>query len=251
MNTKKQKAIISRLLVIVPFCLLAVVGIYMYYEREKLNVDDSSDTLRVEEVAEEKPAPVKQNPQKPPFRIEPDTDLGEDGLPEERPEEGSEEAAIDMAVDTTAVADEAVSVEKKVLSTIYIPQTKSLFSDSNVSIDTFLSRVLQSDHPVSGKVYYRGENGLIESVLTVDESGVVREVLVSYDAGGQPVDRLEIGMLAPNSFAKKYAVLSVYKLSVFEQTAEKTSNTRQERVTEYTITPQLYLKKGKIFTKLL
>ena len=145
---------------------------------------------------------------------------------------------------------ENVLAQGKELTSIYIPLTKSLFSASDASIDAFQNRITRVGPPVRGKVYYQGENGLIESFISLDDKGVMHEILFSYDPAGNPVDELEIGLLVPDSPEKKYATVLVNKLSVFELTIVEASGKRQERVTEYFISPQLQFKKGKTFTKL-
>jgi hypothetical protein len=255
MDTKKRKAAMLRFLFIFSVCLLAGIAVYKYAATERLADDDAPAALPVEAVKEEAPAPAKQKPQPAAIPVEPlasEADPDEAEPADDAMADATPDAVADAAAaDSMAWVGESAPVKKKALSAIYIAYTKSLFSASDASVDAFLHRILQSDQPAPGHTYYRGENGRIESMLTLGERGAVCEILVCYDADGHPVDRLEIGMLSPNGHEKKYAAFSVSKLSVFEQTSGKTSGARQERVTEYTITPQLYLKKGKIFTKLL
>jgi hypothetical protein len=137
------------------------------------------------------------------------------------------------------------------LASIYIPSTKSLFFASDASIETFRNRITQPGHPVRGKMYYQGENGLLESFLSIDEKGFIHEIVYSYDPAGNPVDEVEIGLLVPDGSIKKHATLSVNKLSVFELTTDKLAGKKQERVTEYSISPQLRFKKGRTFSKLI
>jgi hypothetical protein len=85
----------------------------------------------------------------------------------------------------------------------------------------------------------------------VNEAGAALEILVSYDAEGAEVDRLEIGVLTVDGEARKYATVLVNRLSVFELVASKTSEKRQEQMTEYLITPNLSFRKGKTFRKLM
>ena len=120
--------------------------------------------------------------------------------------------------------------KKKELSSIYIPLTKSSLSGKNLT-----------ENQISGKIYYHGENGRLESFIHLDGEGATHEYLVSYNPHNQPVDSLKIGYWNPNTNDKKYATLSVNKISVFEN---------EVRVTEYFINPHMQIRKGRSFSKL-
>ncbi|GHV55720.1 hypothetical protein FACS1894182_00610 [Bacteroidia bacterium] len=226
-----------------------MIGIAVYKLHQPEEVAEKEivpENPKVEQIEEDKSKPTKQitntdSVKKNTSNL--DVFISEepmDDLPEEMNEHTPE-----------AIVIEETSVEKKELTAIYIPLTKSLFFASDASIDVLKRRVKQSERSFSGKIYYQGENGLIESFLTIDEEGVMHEILASYDPNGNAVDHVEIGLLIPGNPEKKYATLSVNKLSVYQLTMVKSSNKKQERVTEYSINPQLYFKKGKTFTKLL
>ena len=145
--------------------------------------------------------------------------------------ENSEESDHNIT-DILESANEAQkeTVSKKELSSIYIPLTKSVFSIKNLT-----------ENQISGKIYYQGENGRLESSIRMDEDGAIHEYLASYNPQNQLVDSLRIGFWNPNTNDKKYATLSVNKISVFEN---------EVRVTEYFINPHMQFRKGRSFSKL-
>ena len=237
---RKIKRIISWTVFIFPICLLTGIAIYLF--REQKMVEDENIT----EQTEMKPVETSVT------KTEKAPDVPEDSeTPADLDSDFMEETPFESVPEKPEEGNTAETGEKKELGSIYIPVTKSLFSASDVSMDAFQNRITQSEASVRGKIYYQGENGLLESFLSVDEKGVIHEILFSYDPAGNPVDRMEIGLLAPDNTEKKYATLSVNKLSVFELTASEAAGKRQERVTEYFITPQLRFKKGRTFSKLL
>ena len=120
--------------------------------------------------------------------------------------------------------------KKKELSSIYIPLTKSSLSGKNLT-----------ENQISGKIYYQGENGRLESFIHLDEEGATHEYLVCYNVQNQPIDSLKIGYWNPHTQDKKYATLSVNKISVFEN---------EVRVTEYFINPHMQIRRGRSFSKL-
>ncbi|MDR0546585.1 MAG: hypothetical protein LBG77_03235 [Dysgonamonadaceae bacterium] len=155
----------------------------------------------------------------------------------------------------THVRDSLIMVEskakpvealKKDLEQVYISMTKSMFAPANITLASFQA-VSPEKSRMAGKSYYHGENGAIESDLVWDEDGNLHEQLVSFDLSGRPVDNLEIGVLTPSA-RTKYASLSTNKISIVEsvQTAKK----NDERVTEYTVTPELQFHKGKTYLKI-
>ncbi|GHT76447.1 hypothetical protein FACS189413_17410 [Bacteroidia bacterium] len=141
---------------------------------------------------------------------------------------------------------EPVEMPKNDLTQIYIPLTKSVFALANVTLSSFQA-VSPEKTRMQGKSYYQGENGAIESDLVWDEDGNLHEQLVSFDPSGRPVDNLEIGILTPEAHIK-YASLSTNKISIIESV--QTTKKNEERVTEYSITPQLQFRKGKTYLKI-
>jgi len=166
-------------------------------------------------------------------------------------------------------------VKKKELTAIYIPLTRSLFANSDNLEESFFNKsrlnqiqreylkidetkiginikAIPLENLVPGKLYYQGDNGKLESFLFLDSGENVHEILVSYDPKGDYVDCIEIGLVSTlENEGKKFATLSVNKLSVFELAFSKMGDKKEEIVTEYSINPQLRFRKGKTFTKLL
>ena len=242
---EKFKKTISRLAVILLIGMLTGIAIYIFrqpkpVEEETITPQPKTETKKNVETKTEKTVDVSEILETP---SNSDSNVIEEKLPDsfsEKIEEGKIAETIENRFE-----------HKKELNSIYIPLTKSLFSASDASINVFRNRIMQSEPPVRAKIYYQGENGLIESLLSLDEKGAIHETLFSYDPAGNPVDKLEIGLLVPDSSEKKYATISVNKLSVFELTSTLSADKRQERVTEYFITPQLRFKKGRTFSRLL
>ena len=130
--------------------------------------------------------------------------------------------------------------ERRELLPIHIPQVKSLFNSSDLSIQNMPDK----------KQYYNGNNGMIESIVNKGEDNLFYEYLISYDYKGNKVDQLEIGITDENAQKKKYAVLFQNNVSTFE-ISPKVNNKNQieEIVTNYQITPDLRFVKGKTYTK--
>ncbi|GHT00574.1 hypothetical protein FACS189421_12750 [Bacteroidia bacterium] len=246
-SVNKKKTIISVLIFLVPLILVIGIGIYKYQQKEQPAEETVLPPIENNNV-EHKPAKSKNEIEKPVVEaipiLNPDSSL-------EETETNETEVEADKMEELEKEL-EIAPVVKKELGQVYIPMTKSLFISSNVSIESFQSRLDQKDNRAHGKLYYQGENGRLESYLSVDSNGLLHEYLVGYDPVGNPVETIEIGLLhlekAPD---KKYATLSVDRLSIFEIFTSKTSGKKEERVTEYSITPQLRFHKGKTFTKIL
>jgi hypothetical protein len=104
----------------------------------------------------------------------------------------------------------------------------------------------------TGKIYYQGNNGKLESSVLHNE-GVFKEQLKSYDYAGNKVDELEIGVVDETAKTVKHAVISKNKISVFEIVTAKGKKQEQqvEKVTEYAITPQMKFREGKTYTRLM
>jgi hypothetical protein len=150
-------------------------------------------------------------------------------LPEEIPEEVISEET-----------KEEEMKEKKPKETINILSTKSLLNHSGRSISD-----LQKE-----KTYYSDTNGRLESYLIFKENKIV-EILVSYDATGQKVDELEIGLIEENFVKRKYAIISQDRISIYNITPAKKNKTEEEMVTHYTITWDLRFVEGKTYSKIL
>ena len=225
--------------------LLAGIGIYKFRTPNLLEEKNIPEQTKVKPVEKTVVKPEEASSETS------DAEIPSDSDPDFIAEEPLDSVPEEMEEEKVAEKIENMPLNKKELTSIYVPLTKSLFSASDASIDAFRNRIMQSEHPARGKIYYQGENGLIESFLSVDEKGVIREMLFSYDPFGNPVDELEIGWLVPDSPERKYATVLVNKLSVFELTLSQPADKKQERVTEYFITPQLRFRKGRTFTKLL
>ncbi|GHT62988.1 hypothetical protein AGMMS50239_17910 [Bacteroidia bacterium] len=121
----------------------------------------------------------------------------------------------------------------------YIPQAKSLL---------FHPQNNASDRIPSGKVYYQGENGRLESFINRDNIGI-REELTSYDEKGNTVDKLEIGYICDTTRHLKCAVIFKNKISIYE-TKLSADNKNEDIVIEYLISPQMKFSRGKTYTKL-
>jgi hypothetical protein len=132
-----------------------------------------------------------------------------------------------------------VEGETAKLSTIYIPQTKSLL---------FNSKDNNFENIQAGKIYYQDENGRLESAVNRDKDGV-REELTGYDNKGNIVDKMEIGYICDSARHLKCAIIFKNKISIYE-TKTSGDNENEEIVTEYLILPQMKFIKGKTYTKL-
>jgi flagellar basal body-associated protein FliL len=244
-SVNRKKTIISVLIFIIPLFLVVGIGIYKYWHTEKVKEENALPTIE-KEIVDPKPSKSKNEIEKPGIEEIPILN------PAFEPEETEMNEPEAEKVEELKKELEISHIEKKELGMVYIPQTKSLFVSSNISIESFQSRLNQKNGRVYGKLYYQGENGRLESYLSVDSNGLLHEYLVSYDPAGNSVETIEIGLLPlEKSHEKKYATFSVDRLSIFELSASKVSGKKEERVTEYSITPQLRFHKGKTFTKIL
>jgi hypothetical protein len=246
-SINRKKTILFVLIFLIPLIFIVGVGIYKYQQKEELVEESTLPPIENENV-EHKPAKKKNEIEKPVVEdipiLNPDSSLEE----METNETEVEAAKIEELEKELEIAP----VVKKELGQVYIPMTKSLFISSNVSIESFQSRLDQKDDRAYGKLYYQGENGRLESYLSLDANGLLHEYLAGYDPAGNPVETIEIGLLhLEKNQDKKYATFSVDRLSIFEIFTSKTSGKKEERVTEYSITPQLRFHKGKTFTKIL
>jgi hypothetical protein len=229
--------------------VLAGTGVYVFQSNKKTIQEDSIPSVE-EKIVVNKQKKSKKQPEEAVVQE----------IPMENPILEPEEAESNEPVEETINEEKSAETEveisntngvKKELTTIYIPLTKSLFTSPNISRESFQSRMMQPEHPVVfGKSYYQGENGKLESSLRIDAEGNLHEQLHSFDSDGNLVDNIEIGFLSPEPHPRKYATLSVNKLSVFEISTTSASGKKEERVTEYSITPQLQFRKGKTFSKI-
>jgi hypothetical protein len=138
----------------------------------------------------------------------------------------------------TIETENETALEKE-LAKIDIVKTKSLFHHSEISLDSLPNE----------NVYYHGENGKLESKVKHSDKGI-SEQLTAYDIHGNNTGTLEIGFIEETGKRVKYAVISKNKISVFEITLSKNKKSQGELMTEYTITPQMKLIKGKTYHKL-
>lgn len=139
--------------------------------------------------------------------------------------------------------DERVSAK----DALAIEKTRSLFTPR---------KDLRIENLPKNKIYYEGNNGVLESVVYSSEGGL-SEKLVSVKPDGEFVDALEIGFIDlvdkngdPVFTIEKYAVVYRNKISVYELTRKGRNSARDEKVTEYTISPQLEFIRGKTYSKI-
>jgi hypothetical protein len=226
----------KNIVIITVFFALAitVVGI-LFYQAHFSNKESDSKV----ENKSEKAKPVKpENPQKPKPTAPPVAE--EKSTAEENPVEKTESVDFAQSKPEEVVKEEVLPKESKELTALFVSHTKSVFNSPNLSLDNL----------PTGKVYYQGDNGKLESqVKKVNNEGV--EELTSYDYTNKIIDVLEIGRIKNSDVYRKYAVIAKNKISVFEIVSIEKSNKTEEKVTEYTITPQMKFVKGKVYTRLM
>jgi len=135
--------------------------------------------------------------------------------------------------------DDAYFSDHQEFTVIDIPQTKSLLFDSQ---NNTLNQV------DTGKVYYQGISGKLQSRIKRNKNEVYEE-LISYDNNGNAVDGLEIGYICNSPKHLKCAVIFKNKISIYE-TIPTGSKDNAEIVTEYLISPKMKFILGKTYTKL-
>jgi flagellar basal body-associated protein FliL len=183
-------------------------------------------------------------------------DTKKDSKPRNKPKpvditsEDTSEVALDELVvskdetilDSTESETETPNIKEEAneLEDIYINHTRSLLGKNGILPDNL----------PTGKVYYQGNKGNLESLVKRD-GDKISEQLISYDKQGNKVDELEIGIIEESDKAVKHAVISKNKISVFEIMPAKDGKKTEERVTEYTITPSMKFRKGKTYVRLL
>ena len=219
-NLRPKRRVLFTILLVLCVVFLLVIWIFKQSETTKEAVEEVAVSKPIETIKKEKDTATKE-------------ELVID-VPEVQ-EYDSIENIVENNSDIVDIFESPDEIQKetipqKELSSIYIPQTKSILSRKNLT-----------DDQISGKIYYQGENGRLESFIHLDEEGATHEYLVSYNPFSQPVDSLKIGYWNPNTNNKKYATLSVNKISVFEN---------EIRVTEYFINPHMQIRKGRSFSKL-
>jgi len=136
--------------------------------------------------------------------------------------------------------DDAYLSDPQEFTMIDIPQTKSLLFDSQ---NNALNRI------DTGKVYYQGISGKLQSRIKRNKNEIYEE-LISYDNNGNAVDELEIGYISNTSKYLKCAVIFKNKISIYETIPSNKDTTKEEIVTEYLISPQMKFTRGKTHTKL-
>ena len=222
--------------------LLLALALALGWGWYKYQSSQQAEEEQTEQPAEKPEAPRPIVPEKKkeelPVLTQPEDTIAE--AEEDTTEVIVEELAENQSHESSGVGEvQAQATAHPELSTVYISRTKSLFASNKVSVETFKDKLSDGKH-AAGKVYYQGDNGKLESSLSLDEKGHLHEYLAGFDPKGNKTENIEIGWLSTDKQHKKYAIFLVNKLSIFEE----------ERVTEYTITPQLRFKKGKTFTKI-
>jgi hypothetical protein len=267
MDGNKKNMLIILLLFLIISLLMIGIGFRMFTAKKETVVKKE-----IPEIVEKK---IKKKPLKNKDTIAPQIESTEgesDTLNlDPDPEKTNEIEEIEVETEQKL---ELPSVEKKDLTTIYIPSTKSLFRKPDISeyrtntssritstqrkelrIDEIKTDILMKNIPSEdlsmGKLYYAGENGRLESFVYIEPKGKIREYLLSFDPKGNYVDCIEIGLISPENERIKHAGLLTNKISIFETQYRKSTKGKEEIVTEYTINPQLQFKKGKTFTKVL
>jgi len=133
--------------------------------------------------------------------------------------------------------DDAYLSNYKEFTVVDIPQTKSLLFDPRNN----------TLNPVdTGKVYYQGISGKLQSHIKRNKNEVYEE-LISYDSNGNVVDELEIGYISNSSKHLKCAVIFKNKISIYETIPSNNDNTKKEIVTEYLISPEMKFTRGKTY----
>jgi hypothetical protein len=261
----KHSTAINLLIFMISFLLLLGIGIYKFTTKKE-TIAENSPSETVEKKVKKKPSKSKNTTVLPSENSE-----SESYNPELEIEESREEAETE--VEPEPEIEEALPVEKKEVTAIYIPLTRSLFRKPDLSEEWFMNRPritpaqreqlrideiktdivmknIPSDDLIPGKLYYLGENGRLESFIYIEPKGKIHEYLVSFDSKGNPIDWIEIGLITPEKERIKHAGLSTDKLSLTELQPAKKDGKKEEIITEYIITLQLKFKKGKTFTKL-
>jgi flagellar basal body-associated protein FliL len=224
----------SIIIIAVFFALaIAIVGILFYQSYFSNKESNSEIENKSEEVKLEKPVNVKKpKPTAPPV-------VEEKSVEEENPVENPEPVDSAQTQPEEVVKEEVLPEKPKEPTALFVSRTKSLFNSPDLSPDNL----------PQGKVYYQGDNGKLESQVKKENNEDIEE-LTSYDYTGKKMDVLEIGHIGHSNHYKKYAVIAKNKISVFEIILTK-NNKMEEKVTEYTITPQMKFVKGKTYTKLM
>jgi len=266
---KKKNLSIILLLLLISFLVVLGIELFRMSLSKKLKEDREKAPAKVEEIKKIYPQKKSENKDTVVFKnpdIPVDTSSNVPDMVENKKQEENEK---EHRPDSGLLSP----VEKKDLSAIYIPLTKSVFGRTDTPENVFLakSRLSQTqwdnmkttdmktlallkdaslENLREGKLYYQGDNGRLESFLYMDSKRKISEYLISYDPKGNSVDCLEVGCWIPETDEKKFAHLSNNKLSVFELAAVKTNDKREEIVTEYTITPEMQFVRGKVFSKI-
>jgi hypothetical protein len=225
---KKKTVIISIICVFIAVFL--GLGILFYKSHKNKNQEPQQAEALVDTKQNSKP---KKSKNKEAISAEKELEIALEELIE-----GKEETSIDSTESETE--DSNITEEPKELTEVHISYTKSLFGKIG-SLPDNLS---------TGKVYYQGNNGKLESFIK-REGDKIFEQLVSSDYKEDKVDELEIGIIEEADKAVKHAVISKNKVSVFEIIPAKNGKKTEERVTEYTITPQMRFIKGKTYVRVM
>ena len=255
----------KKLLILIFFILFIFLIVLLLYKLEK-----NANQIPFEE--EDKTEEVINNnlPQSPKEEI---SERPKEVLSEiENQEKSESESTLEEKIVGESEKEEFF-FEKNEISTINIPYCKSLFHKieennqltpakltlnqeerSLLKIDNIILNVdfgnLSENQFCKGKTYYNGVNGRLESIIIDFQDETIHEYLISYNSEGEYKNCIEIGILTPQNEKKKYAVLSGRKLSIYESLSQLDAKKTKETVTEYYISPQLELKKGKTFSKI-
>lgn len=258
MNKYKKIGIIL-LVILLVLILVHVISIFMFQTSTLPQKDSGSGKIE---------RPMGQASLNSNEKADPST--GEDILPEEQDIPDIEESDKEVFIEN---GNEMLLPDKKDPGPLYIPYSKSLIWEGEVQASSFAGYTplleeererlsihrmqvginfptVSSDRLLSGKVYYEGDHGRLESFIYLNPDGTIAEYLISHSPEGKYVNSLEIGKISPKGENRKYATLSVSKLSVFEIESSGIAGHQEEKVTEYFITPVLDFVKGKTFTKL-
>jgi hypothetical protein len=272
---KKKNLTIIVILLLISFLILLGMEIYRIRASKNLIDENGEAPVKTEKVKNVHP-PKKKEPkeivvvEKPTLpvdsqRVATKPEESEKLKESKESKESREESKPDSGI--------LFPAEKKELTSVYIPLTKSVFGRTDTPENVFLakSRLTQTqwdnmkiteiknlahlknislENLREGKLYYQGENGRLESFLYIDSKRKISEYLVSYDSKGNSVDCLEVGCWIPETNEKKFTNLSNNKLSVFELAPVKANGKREEIVTEYAITPAMQFVRGKTFSKI-
>lgn len=261
-QSQKHKKTIIILIILIPLFIVMSIGVYKFKHRKFIQKEFVLKEIKKETTKKpisKKPTSQKPNPEETTIETE---DL------QQLEEEAEELHDLEEVINFEDI-NKPPSVKKE-LNSIYVSHTKSLLKNTdsfqgnpnltedqrnNLKINDLKLGLdfknISLEHFFTGKTYYKGDNGKLESFLYISPDGRIHEYLISFDPEGNYADCLEIGLIIPGSDERKHASLSINKLSVFETESSKTIGKREEKVTEYFISVRMKFQKGKTFSKIL